>query len=91
MDTIGVDIGVSLGFFRLGRLVSSGNSAVVVDWVRELRARVDAHDDPQELQDALLAAYSELPTSELTELMALAFELAHLQGRERVALEGGRG
>ena len=72
-------------------LVGAAAGPVVVDWVRELRALVDAHDDPQELQDALLAAYSELPTSELTELMALAFELAHLQGRERVALEGGRG
>lgn len=72
-------------------LVGAAAGPVVVDWVRELRALVDAHDDPQELQDALIAAYSELPTSELTELMALAFELAHLQGRERVALEGGRG
>jgi hypothetical protein len=57
--------------------------------VRELRALVDAHDDAQALQDAVLAAYGDLPTADLTEVMALAFELAHLQGRERAALEAG--
>ena len=64
---------------------------VVADWVRELRALVEAHDDPQALQDALLQAYSELPTSDLTEVMALAFELAHLQGRDQAAREAGHG
>ena len=64
---------------------------MVADWVRELRALVGAHDEPQALQDALLEAYSELPTADLTELMALAFELAHLQGRGQVEQEAGRG
>ena len=54
----------------------------VLDWVRQLRAMVDSTGDPAELQDALLQAYGDLPTEELTELMGLAFELAHLQGRD---------
>ena len=64
---------------------------IVMAWVRDLRALVEAHSEPQALQDALLEAYSELPTDELTEVMALAFELAHLQGRDQVEQEAGRG
>ena len=60
-------------------------------WLRQLRGIVDAHTEPQALQDALLEAYSDLPTAELTEVMALAFELAHLQGRDQVEQEAGRG
>jgi len=72
-------------------LLGAAAAPVVMDWVRDLRALVNAHEDPQALQEALFAEYSELPTEELTEVMALAFELAHLQGRDRAALEGGRG
>ena len=64
---------------------------IVMAWVRDLRALVEAHSEPQALQDALLEAYSELPTDELTEVMALAFELAHLQGRDLVMQGAGRG
>ena len=64
---------------------------IVMAWVRDLRALVEAHSEPQALQDALLDAYSELPTDELTEVMALAFELAHLQGRDQVMQGAGRG
>lgn len=64
---------------------------IVMAWVRDLRALVEAHSEPQALQDALLEAYSELPTDELTEVMALAFELAHLQGRDQVMKGAGRG
>ena len=64
---------------------------IVMAWVRDLRALVEAHSEPQALQDALLEAYSELPTDELTEVMALAFELAHLQGRDQVMQGAGRG
>ena len=62
-----------------------------MSWVRQLRSIVDAHTDPQALQEALLEAYSDLPTAELTDLMALAFELAHLQGRDQVEQESSRG
>lgn len=71
--------------------LSEAATPVVTDWIRQLRAVVDSHDDPQALQDALLQAYSDLPTDDLVELMALAFELAHLQGRDQVEQEAARG
>lgn len=71
--------------------LSAAAAPIVMAWVRDLRALVDAHSEPQALQDALLEAYSELPMDELTELMALAFELAHLQGRDQVMKGAGRG
>ena len=73
------------------RALGAAAAPVVTDWVRELRALVDAHNEPQALQDALVEAYSELPTADLAELMALAFELAHLQGRDQVEQEAARG
>lgn len=73
------------------REVATAGAPVISSWLRELRSVVDAHTDPQALQEALLEAYSELPTEDLTELMALAFELAHLQGRDQAAQESSRG
>ena len=71
--------------------LGAAGAPVVMSWVRQLRSIVDAHTDPQALQEALLEAYSDLPTAELTDLMALAFELAHLQGRDQVEQESSRG
>ena len=71
--------------------LNTAAAPIVMAWVRDLRALVEAHSEPQALQDALLEAYSELPTDELTEVMALAFELAHLQGRDEVMQGAGRG
>ena len=71
--------------------LNTAAAPIVMAWVRDLRALVEAHSEPQALQDALLEAYSELPTDELTEVMALAFELAHLQGRDQVMQGTGRG
>ena len=71
--------------------LNTAAAPIVMAWVRDLRALVEAHSEPQALQDALLEAYSELPTDELTEVMALACELAHLQGRDEVAQGAGRG
>lgn len=70
--------------------LGDGSAPVMTGWLAQVRNLVQAHDDPQALQDALLDAYSDLPTADLTELMALAFELAHLQGRDQVEREGGR-
>lgn len=64
------------------KALSQASAPAVLDWVKELRGLVNSYSDPAKLQDALLQAYGDLPTEELTELMALAFELAHLQGRE---------
>lgn len=65
--------------------LSPAAAPVVASWIRDLRALVETHPEPKALQDALMEAYSELPTTEVTELMALAFELAHLKGRDQVA------
>ena len=73
------------------REVATAGAPVISSWLRDLRSVVDAHTDPQALQEALLEAYSELPTEDLTELLALAFELAHLQGRDQAAQESSRG
>lgn len=73
------------------RTLSDAGAPLFLEWVRQVRAVVDAHTDPKQLQDALLEAYGDLPTTELTEVMALAFELAHLQGRDRAEQEAGRG
>lgn len=71
--------------------VAAGAAPIVGAWLRDLRGLVELHTDPQALQDALLEAYSDLPTDDLTELMSLAFELAHLQGRDRAAQESRGG
>ena len=73
------------------REAAAAGAPVISSWLRDLRSLVHAHTDAQKLQEALLDAYSELPTEDLTELMALAFELAHLQGRDQAAQESVRG
>ncbi len=71
--------------------LAAGASPVVSFWIRNLRHLVESHRDPKRLQDDLLEVFSDLPTEELTVLMAAAFELVQLQGRERAALEGDHG
>ncbi len=66
------------------KALSQASAPAVLDWVKQLRSLVESYSDPAKLQDALMQAYGDLPADELTELMALAFELAHLQGREAV-------
>lgn len=70
--------------------LGTGTAPTMAGWVAQLRGLVNTHSDPQALQEALLDAYSDLPTQELTELMAMAFELAHLQGRDKVEQESTR-
>ncbi|WAT87284.1 DUF935 domain-containing protein [Delftia acidovorans] len=70
--------------------LGTGTAPTMAGWVAQLRGLVNTHSDPQALQEALLDAYSDLPTQELTELMAMAFELAHLQGRDKVEQESAR-
>ena len=58
-----------------------GAGPVVGEWIGQLRQLVNEHTDPVQLQRALLGQFGDLATQDLTELMGLAFELAHLQGR----------
>ncbi|MDR2128279.1 MAG: DUF935 domain-containing protein, partial [Burkholderiaceae bacterium] len=70
------------GVDALSDPLDATSANVIGQWLNQLRAAVNAYDDPQQLQDALLAQFGALPERDLTELMALAFELAHLKGRE---------
>lgn len=67
-------------------LGTSGDQ-VVRGWVDRIMGLVQAHESPQDLQDALLLAYGDLPTDQLAKLMGLAFELADLMGRDQVVQE----
>ncbi|BEU96604.1 DUF935 family protein [Acidovorax sp. DW039] len=76
---------------RTANELGAAAAPIFSSWLRDIKALVQRHEDPQSLQDALLEAYGDLPTDELTEVMALAFELADLQGRDQAAQGGSRG
>ena len=59
---------------------------MILDAVRRL---VDEADSLEALRDALLAAYGDLPSDQLAEVMALGFAAAHLAGRYDVETESG--
>jgi hypothetical protein len=51
------------------------------DWLGRIRTLVEAAPDLPALRDALLAAYGDLPTADLANVMQLAFAAAELAGR----------
>lgn len=59
--------------------------------MERIRALVEQARSLDELRDALLAAYGELPTDELTRVMQAAFAVAELAGRFDAAQESGDG
>ena len=67
--------------------LAAGAAPVVAGWITQLRKLVHSIDEPQQLQEALLAQFGDLPSSDLQELMGLAFELAELQGRDSATQE----
>ena len=71
--------------------LSAATAPIVGGWVATLRKLVDTQESLPELQEALLAQFGDLPTDDLQELMALAFELAELRGRDRAAQENAGG
>lgn len=91
--------GKAVSFAELGRvngdgavdpltqpLAQAGDSVVSV-WMQQISKMVDTADTPQALRDQLVQAYGDLPTEQLTEVMALAFTAAELAGRYAVATE----
>ena len=54
------------------------------DMVNRIRHVVKNEKSFQDLQDAIVAEFSELPSDELTQIMSIAFSLAELQGRSEV-------
>lgn len=72
---------------RIGQQLGQAGDAVVGGWIDQVFALVKAHDKPQALQDALLGAFGSLPGDDLARVMALAFQLAELQGIEQARSE----
>jgi hypothetical protein len=69
-----------------GTLQGAGD-AVLAHWMAQISQLVQAAPSPGALQDALLAAFGNLPTEQLTEVMAMAFAAAQLAGMAAVAGE----
>jgi len=71
------------------RQLGQAGAPIIDGWVAQIGELVRIHSDPQALQDALLAAYADLPIDQLTDVMALAFQLADLSARYQVVQEAG--
>jgi phage gp29-like protein len=71
----------------LTQTLNQAGSVVLADWMQAIATLVNAADTPQQLSDRLVQAYGDLPTEQLTEVMALAFAAAELAGMVAVASE----
>lgn len=58
-------------------------------WLEHLRGLADQASSLEELRDLVLNAYSDLPTEQLAEVMAMAFSAASAHGSEEVLDETG--
>lgn len=56
-------------------------------WIAQIKAKVDSAESLETLQNDLVAMYGDLPTDDLTKVMALAFATADLAGRFDVIQE----
>lgn len=72
----------------LDAALAKAGDGVLAAWMAQVAELVQAADSPEALRDDLLAAYGDLPTEQLAQVMALAFAVAELQGMTRVAQEG---
>ena len=71
----------------LADTLTTAGDTVLVTWMAHIASLVNAADSPQALTDALLHSYGDLPTEQLTELMAMAFAAAELKGMDSVRAE----
>lgn len=69
--------------------LQDANADALRTWLEQIRAFADEADSLEALRDRLLAAYGDLPTEQLAEVMSLAFAAADASGREAVATETG--
>jgi hypothetical protein len=67
-------------------LATAGDS-VLSGWMAHIASLVGTADSPAALTDALLHSYGDLPTEQLTELMAMALAAAQLKGMDSVRAE----
>lgn len=73
----------------LAQTLAPGADSVLAQWMAHILQLVQGADSPQALSDALVQAYGDLPSEQLSELMALAFAAAQLAGMADVADEAG--
>lgn len=74
---------------EIAKALATGGDQVASEWVDQVAALVRQNLAPQAFEDALLELFGHLPVDQLGEVMALAFELAHLQGRDAARTENG--
>lgn len=71
----------------LTQTLNQAGDRVLADWMQAIATMVSSAQTPQQLRDQLVQAYGDLPTEQLTEVMALAFAAAELAGMVAVAAE----
>ena len=71
----------------LTRTLAHAGDTVLGNWMQRIAQMVNTADTAELLRDQLLQAYGDLPTEQLTEVMALAFAAAELAGMVKVATE----
>ena len=75
----------------LAQTLAQAGDVVLAGWMQQIAKMVNAAATPDALRDQLLNAYGDLPTEQLTEVMALAFAAAELVGMHKVATEAAGG
>ncbi len=75
----------------IAKILAKAGDMVLADWMQQIAAMVSIAPTPEALRDQLLQAYGDLPTEQLTEVMALAFAAAELAGMAAVADEAEQG
>ena len=71
----------------LADTLATAGDTVLSLWMSQIAKLVNSADSPAALTDALLHSYGDLPTEQLTEVMALAFAAAELKGMDAVRSE----
>ena len=69
-------------------LLAQAAAPMLKGWVDSIRTKVEKAQSLEALRDDLLASYSELDSTELVKVMALAFSCAELSGRFDVSEHG---
>lgn len=90
-DLTGPDVGVRFAEAAPGAyedtaaaMLAQDAQPVLDQWLGRIRQRLATSDDLQSFQDALLAEFSELDESALSDVMALGLACANLAGRSEV-------
>ncbi|MGQ0711617.1 MAG: DUF935 domain-containing protein [Rhodoferax sp.] len=72
---------------QLARTLGRAGDEVLAQWMQTIAALVNQAASADDLRDRLVGAFGDLPTQQLTEIMALAFAAAELAGMASVAAQ----